>query len=255
MVSDGYRYLYSDARRYDLVSGAYATGDFLDFYRRQINRYGEPVLELACGTGRLTIPLAQTGVNIMGLDISEEMLDLAKIKAAECGVNVTFVHADVRHFSLGKKFRLIFIPAQSLAHLHERAEIEDCFACVRKHLAEGGRFLIELFNSSVKLLARESGCRFPVREYQEVNSGRRSALSEETRYDAATQINHIRWFFRDEGSDEEVAVWFAMRHFFPQEIDALIWYNGFVIEHKYGGYAEEEFTSESLKQLIVCCPG
>ncbi|HUI90588.1 MAG TPA: class I SAM-dependent methyltransferase [Anaerolineales bacterium] len=69
---------YSDARHYDLVEGSYATGEFLDFYRRQVSRYGEPVLELACGSGRLTIPLAAAGINITGLDISVEMLGLWK---------------------------------------------------------------------------------------------------------------------------------------------------------------------------------
>jgi hypothetical protein len=45
-----------------------------------------------------------------------------------------------------------------------------------------------------------------------------------------------------------------MRQFFPQEIDALLWYNGFLIEHKYGNHAEAEFSSEAWKQLIVCRP-
>jgi ubiquinone/menaquinone biosynthesis C-methylase UbiE len=78
-MDDDYPSLYSDAQRYDLVEGAYATGDFLDFYRRQIARYGEPILELACGSGRLTIPLIESGIQITGLDISEEMLNLANL--------------------------------------------------------------------------------------------------------------------------------------------------------------------------------
>ena len=78
----------SDAQRYDLVMGAYASGDQLNFYHRQVARYGEPVLELACGSGRLTIPLAKEGVNITGVDISEDMLALAKSKASKDGVNI-----------------------------------------------------------------------------------------------------------------------------------------------------------------------
>lgn len=81
-MNNDYASFYSDAQRYDLVMGAYASGDQLNFYRRQVARYGEPVLELACGSGRFTIPLAQEGVNITGIDISEEMLNLAKSKAS-----------------------------------------------------------------------------------------------------------------------------------------------------------------------------
>jgi SAM-dependent methyltransferase len=254
-MNGDYPSLYSDARRYDLVEGAFATGDFLDFYKRQIARYGEPVLELACGSGRLTIPLAEAGVKIMGLDLSEEMLNLATLKASERGVKIPVVRGDIRSFNLSKEFKFIFIPAQSLTHLHKLEEIEDCFSCVRQHLAEDGRFLIELFNPSVKLLARDSDQRYGVGEYEEPNeAGRRVFVSEEVRYDAATQINYIRWFFRDERNDQESVLSFEMRQFFPQEIDALLWYNGFLIEHKYGSYDEKEFCSDSPKQLIVCRP-
>jgi len=244
--------LYSYAQRYDLVMGAYASGDLLDFYRRQVARYGEPVLELACGSGRLTIPLAKEGVNITGMDISEEMLNLAKLKASKSEVNIRFIQGDMRNFDLGEKFKFSFIPAQSLSHLHTREEIENCFACVRRHLADEGRCLIELFNSSVRLLARESGRRYAVGQYDDPKGGSQVFVTEDVRYDAASQINHIQWFFRDERSNKETVLSFEMRPFFPQEINTLLWYNGFLIEHKYGTYDEREFSSDAPKQLIVC---
>jgi ubiquinone/menaquinone biosynthesis C-methylase UbiE len=245
-MTDDHVSFYSDPQRYDLVMGAYASGDLLNFYRRQVARYGEPVLELACGSGRLTIPLAKEGVNITGLDISEDMLNLAKVKASRSGVNIRFIQGDMRSFDLREKFKLIFIPAQSLSHLHTREEIENCFACIRRHLTDEGRCLIELFNSSVTLLARESGHRYPVGQSDEPKGG------SEVSYNAATQVNHIRLFFRDEGSNQETVLSFEMRQFFPQEIDALLWYNGFLIEHKYGNYDEGEFSGDAPKQLIVC---
>ena len=253
-MNDEYASFYSDAQRYDLVMGAYASGEVLNFYRQQVARYGEPVLELACGSGRLTIPLARAGVNITGMDISEEMLHLAKAKASQSGVSIRFIRGDMRSFDLGEKFKFIFIPAQSLSHLHTRQEIEDCFSCVRRHLTEEGRLLIELFNSSVRLLARETGRRYPVDQYEDPRGGFQVFVTEEVRYDAASQVNHIRWFFREERSREETVLSFEMRQFFPQEIDALLWYNGLLIEHKYGSFDEGEFSSESPKQLIICRP-
>ena len=246
--------LYSDAQRYDLVMGAYASGDQLNFYRSQVARYGEPVLELACGSGRFTIPLVGGGANITGVDISKAMLDWARLKAAKTGVNIRFLQGDMRSFALGEKFKFIFIPAQSLSHLHTRAEVEDCFSCVRQHLADEGRFLIELFNSSVRMLAREAGRRYPVSQHEDTKNGSQVLVTEEVHYDAASQINHISWFFRHEGSNQEKVLSFEMRQFFPQEIDALLWYNNFLIEHKYGNYNEEEFSSDARKQLIVCRP-
>jgi len=170
-MNDDYVSFYSDARRYDLVMGDYAGGDLLNFYRRQVSRYGEPVLELACGSGRLTIPLANEGVSITGMDISEEMLQLGTLKASECGASIRLLQGDMRSFELEEKFKMIFIPAQSLSHLHTRAELEECFACVRRHLADEGRFLIELFNSSVSMLARETGRRYPVGQYEDSHAG------------------------------------------------------------------------------------
>jgi ubiquinone/menaquinone biosynthesis C-methylase UbiE len=245
---------YSDAQRYDLAMGAYASGDQLNFYRRQVARYGDPVLELACGSGRLTIPLANEGTNITGLDISEEMLNGAKLKASQDRVNVRFLQGDMRSFDLGEKFKFIFVPAQSLSHLYTREEIESCFTCVRRHLADEGRFLIELFNSSVRMLARESDRRYPVDQYVDPKTGSQVFVNEEINYDAASQINHIRWFFRTEGSNKETVLSFEMRQFFPQEIDALLWYNNFLIEHKYGNFDEREFSRDAPKQLIICRP-
>jgi SAM-dependent methyltransferase len=253
-MDEDYVNFYSDTQRYELVMGAYASGDQLNFYRRQVARYGEPVLELACGSGRFTVPLAREGIQITGVDISEDMLDLAKRKAFQADVHIRFLQGDMRSFDLREKFKFIFVPAQSLSHLHTREEVESCFSCVRQHLAEDGRFLIELFNPSVSTLAREPGRRYPVGQYKDPTGDSQVFVTEQVRYDSASQVNHIRWFFRNEASDNEVMLSFEMRQFFPQEIDALLWYNDFLIEHKYGSYNEEEFSSDAWKQLIICRP-
>jgi SAM-dependent methyltransferase len=251
-MNDDHPSFFSDAQRYDLVMGGYASGDQLDFYHNQVARYGEPVLELACGSGRFTIPLANEGINITGVDISEDMLNLAKLKASKARGNIRFIQGDMQSFDLGEKFKFIFIPAQSLSHLHRREEIENCFSCVRRHLADEGRFLIELFNSSVSMLARGTGRRYPVGQYNDPKGDSQVFVTEEVNYDSASQVNHIQWFFRNEGGNDEVMLSFEMRQFFPQEIDALLWYNDFLIEHKYGNYNEEEFSSDAWKQLIIC---
>jgi SAM-dependent methyltransferase len=215
-MNDDHPSFFSDAQRYDLVIGAYASGDQLDFYHNQVARYGEPVLELACGSGRFTIPLANEGINITGVDISEDMLNLAKLKASKARVNIRFMQGDMRSFDLGEKFKFIFIPAQSLSHLHTREEVENCFSCVRRHLADEGRFLIELFNSSVSMLARGTG-RYPVGQYNDPKGDSQVFVTEEVNYDSASQVNHIQWFFRNEGGNDEVMLSFEMRKFFPRK--------------------------------------
>ena len=223
-----------------------ASGDFLDFYIRQIERFGEPVLELACGSGRLTIPLAEKGFEIKGLDISDEMLELAKEKAKSRNVKLDLVKGDMTDFDLNEKFNLIFIPAQSLSHLYYVAEIEKCFACVKKHLNDNGRFLIELFNPSLEILLEK-----PDRIYPQANIGN-IRVDSKSSYDSATQIKHIELIFRENADKPDPILSFKMKQFFPQEIDALLKYNGFRIEKKFGNYLENEFNTDSQKQLIIC---
>ena len=76
------------------------------------------VLELACGTGQLTVPIATAGFPTVGLDLSAHMLTTARERSATANVSVEYVLADMRNFDLGRKFALIFIARNSRLHLH-----------------------------------------------------------------------------------------------------------------------------------------
>ena len=93
------------------------------FYRDAAREFGDPVLELGCGTGRITMALAERGKRITGLDLSERMLERAVKKRAELRVEarerVHLVQGDMTRFELGEKFRLIIIPFRPFQHLLE----------------------------------------------------------------------------------------------------------------------------------------
>jgi len=80
-------------------------------------------------------------------------------------------------------------------------------------------------------------------------------VTETRRYDVATQVNHAIWRFTNSDTQENWAIPFTLRMFYPQEIDALLRYNGFAIEHKFGWYDESPFGDASPKQLIVSRSG
>ncbi len=244
--------IYEDARRYDLMTSAIADGEDFAFYLRQFCKYSGPALELGCGTGRLTLPLAEQGFAMTGLDLSPVMLAYARKKAAARSTEVEWVEGDCRDFDLGRQFGLIFFPSNALCHLHDRADIEACFACVRRHLKAGGVFAFEVFNPSLTLLTRDPKRRYPVGEYPDPDSGRRLIVTEQVAYNAATQINHIQWFYWYEGDEAETVADLNLRMFFPQEIDALLHYNGFTVEAKYGDFDETPFGSTSQRQILVC---
>lgn len=236
--------LYASAELYDLVHLGPHKGE-AEFYVRQADRWGKRVLELACGTGRLTILLAARGLQMTGLDVSAAMLE----RARRTNTTAVFVPADMRAFDLGQRFDLIFIPINSICHLLTRDDAEACLRCVRAHLQPAGRFVVDVFNPSLTLLTREGSRWYEVGEYDTPGGGR-VRLTEQNRYDRATQINHLTWRYEfDDGRQVEHTL--TMRQFFPQELDALLAHNGLVIEAKYGGYGERDFHAESNQQLIV----
>jgi SAM-dependent methyltransferase len=142
-----YDRMYSGEIRLSSVAGD------VDFYVRQARITGGPVLELGAGTGRVAIPLANAGFAVTGLDLSPHMLRIAKRKVAALPPRgrIQFVRGDMRRFSLGRQFRLILIPFRAFQHLLTVEAQKLCLGCVRRHLAPGGRFIVDLFDPRLDL--------------------------------------------------------------------------------------------------------
>ena len=241
--------IYADGREYDRFGCTGSGDDELSFYAAYAANPSAPALELGCGTGRLTIPLAQSGLDMTGIDLGESMLAAARAKCSGAGAKLELIHADFRNFSLGRRFGLILFPNNAIAHLLHVDDLRACLSCVRRHLLDRGKFIIDFFNPSLRLLCREPNVRYPVAEYVD-DSGERVAISETVQYDAATQINHGRWYLR-RGNVETVRS-LDMRMYFPQELEALLFHNGFSVVEKFGDFGRAPFTSESSKQILVC---
>jgi SAM-dependent methyltransferase len=246
--------LYRDGRHYDALN-SFLVAD-IPFYVEEARKAGSTVLELACGTGRLSIPVAQSGVEIVGLDLSPSMLAHARTKAKAAGVSIEFVEGDCRLFNLGKKFGFIFMAFNSMQHLHDYASLAALFANVRKHLAKGGRFVFDVFNPKVEILARPSGERRLEREYQDPDGRGTMAFEHSGTYDDASQVSYIQCYFVRRGANsEEIEVreeQLHLRSFFPQELDLLVRSQGFEILQKYGNFERKPFGSGDPKQVVVC---
>ena len=241
--------VYDDGAEYDSYVLSADTSGEMDFYA-SFAPSGGSVLELACGTGRLTLPLAGRGLRITGLDNSPAMLAAAEVKAAENTPRPRFVLGDMREFALGSGFDLIFVPNNSLGHLHTLPDIQACFASVLRHLAPGGRFIVDMFNPSLPLLLREPGRRYPLTSRQRLD-GKTVTVTETVSYDAAAQILHALWHYEVENEPADIRP-LDLRLFFPQELDALLTLFGFTIEAKYGSFDKSSFSSASRQQVIVC---
>jgi len=224
----------------------------LDFWTRQARKYAEPVLDLACGTGRVSLHLARVGFRVTGIDASEALLREAKRKCLRSKLSVEWVNHDIRGFELGTRFPLVIFPFNSVSSLVEAKDLEACFACVKRHLAPQGKFIIDSVNPRLDILSRDPEERFPHSRYPAPNGRGMVEVTESNSYDTCRQINHVRLYHRMPREGGEFVEEMAVRIFFPQELNSLLRYNGFLVDARYGGYDESTFDSQSQRQLIVC---
>lgn len=120
----------------------------LQFYKKWLPTNKDArILELCCGTGRLTIPIAKDGYNISGVDYTASMLKRAKEKASQAGLKINFIEADIRTLNLQEKFDLIFLPFNSIHHLYKNEDLFEVLKVVRNHLKEKGLFFVGLLQS------------------------------------------------------------------------------------------------------------
>mgnify|MGYP001545328371 CR=1 FL=1 len=221
----------------------------LPFYEKLCKSIDGPVLELCCGTGRLTIPLAQAGIHITGLDLEESMLNRAKEKAQKANMDIPLHQGDIRSFDLNKKYAFVFIPFNSLQNIYTWTDVELVFQCVKKHLEPNALFCFDIFNPDIKLMVDRSGP--PEERYQcKLDDGRELSISEQCEYLPDLQINRVTWDHRI--GDEIKSGQLDMRCYYPLEMDACLRYNSWSIEAKYGNFDESDFTGKSPKQIYLC---
>jgi ubiquinone/menaquinone biosynthesis C-methylase UbiE len=241
--------IYRSGKLYDLYYPM--SKDALAYWLALGQRYGDPILEIMCGTGAYSIPLAQQEHRVTGVDLSQPMLAEAKRKSEAAGVSVEWVVGDVRHFELGQQYKLIVLPSNSICHLLTRDDLEACLASVMRHLHPDGRFALAVFVPSLPLLMKTLEEEQEFVDYIDPDSGQKVVMTNRSFYDAATQIKYNHLYKRIEDGPVEPDGELTMRMYFPQELDALLWYNGFAIEHKYGSYDRRPFDAQSSTQCYI----
>ena len=224
----------------------------IKFWKRWCQSAGKSVLELCCGTGRVGIPLIKAGFHYTGIDISRPFLKSAKDKTCGLNGNYAFQYGDMRTFKLKKKFDSVLIPFNALAHLYSYKDVEACFQSVREHLRKNGLFIFNIFNPNPHYLVRDPRKRYRFTyEFFKTKSGKLFTLSENNLYDRSTQINHIKWYYKIKGHKKEVEKDLTMRMFYPEELLALLDYNGFEVVKRLEDFSGRAFKANSVMQIII----
>jgi SAM-dependent methyltransferase len=240
----------------------------LDFYQEmaaQVKSAGEAVLEIACGTGRIAIRLAQEGVNMVGLDHSPKMLEVARQKSAGLN-NIHWVEADMRSFDLDQMvwlrqtFGLAIIPGEAFHNLNTPQDQFLCLDCIKRHLNPGGKLVLHLdypdFRWFADLLG-EKGGRFDEEEtFVNPETGRQVHTRRAWSFESSTQtaVSQTAWEEIDEDG-QVVDHWqtkpIRLHVVFRFEIEHLLARTGFTVEGLFGDFYRNPLQDNSPNMIWV----
>jgi len=247
---------FSDPANYDRADSS-DTG--VAFYSDLARETGGPILEIACGTGRVTLPIARLGYPITGLDVVPGMLAQARRKSA--GLPVRWVEADARTFDLGERFRLIYMTGNAFQAFVTNAEQAALLQRVHAHLADDGLFAFETRNPLLPGVKTRAGGFVPLETRMEEDrwpsyanvDGHVVRVSTTQVYDHVAQVVHLTGYERwHDGSRERTKIArTALRYNFPQELAALLQANGFTCLRRYGDWDKTPLAIDSPSIIAV----
>jgi len=237
------------------------------FYVDAVREHGGPVLELGCGTGRITLALAEAGHRVTGLDISERMLERCKEKLAaaapEVRERVRLTRGDMTRFDLGEKFRTVIIPFRPFQHLLRVEEQMACLESVRKHLwGEGrrsgekrGRLILDVFQTDAERMHHAAYQKEGLVTEYVMPDGRHVRVMERVAaFHRAEQQNDVEMIFyvdHPSGKDERLVFAWTLRYFFRYEVEHLLARCGFRLLALYGDFDRLPLQDESPEMIFV----
>ena len=237
------------------------------FYRDAIHEHGDPVLELGCGTGRIALALAQAGHRVIGLDISERMLERCDEKRAalprETRERVHLVQGNMVRFDLAEKFRVVIIPFRPMQHLLELDEQISCLESVRRHLWSSGRgaadrrarLILDVFQTDAERMHDPVHLQEALVTEYSTPDGRHVRIMERVAaFHRAEQRNDVEMIFYvtgPAGKEERLVFAWTLRYFFRYEVEHLLARCGFRVSAVYGDFDRSPLADTSPEMIFV----
>lgn len=242
---------FTDPPNYDIEEGE-RSAPRIAFYCDLAKTIGGPALEIACGSGLVTLPVAAQGLDAAGVDLARPMLEHARKKAEAQNLNIRWVEADARSFALGRQYLFIFITGNAFQAFLRREDQEALLASVKRHLLPDGIFAFETRNPSGHDLSNQPEEEFEY-NYRSVE-GYQVSVSFTQLYDPIAQImywtSYRRW--KDGGRDHAKETHIACRFTYPQELETLLYYNGFQTIERFGDWSRKELSASSPSIISIC---
>lgn len=236
----------------------------IDFYRglaREAKARGDAqrLLEVACGTGRVTLRLAQESVDIVGTDLDEEMLNAARRKS-EGVANVRWVRGDMRTFDLGQTFGLILVPGHSFQFMLTPEDQVQALETFKRHLESGGVLVIHLDHQDVDWLGdllRDLGGKFDSgREIRHPGTNHLIRKANAWTFERSTQNATVTSRWQEIGEDGSILqTWerkpMTLHCVFRFEMEHLLARVGFAERVVYGDFFRNPLSETSSDMIWV----
>jgi SAM-dependent methyltransferase len=257
-MAGGGGYEGSIAELYDYV-GPYRARADVTFFVEAAVQAGGPVLEVGCGTGRVLIPTARAGVDVVGLDVSPDMLTVCRQRLRDepesVQSRVTLVQADMRRFALEQAFTLVTIPFRPFQHLLTVEDQLSCLESIHRHLNNEGLLILDIFNPSLDFLVnRAVGEELAEEPEFKMPDGRGVIRRQKTvsrdRFNQIDDHELIYYVTHPDGREERLVHSFQLRYLFRFEAEHLLDRAGFAVEQLYAGYDKCEYGSRYPGELL-----
>jgi SAM-dependent methyltransferase len=233
--------------------------DDIPFYLDYADKYKGNILELGCGTGRVSIELAKAGYSVTGLDLSDSMLEIYKnkIKILPNNIqdNISLIKGNMADFDIDKKFSLIIAPFRAFQCLTKENDINKSLKCIKNHLDLNGIFIINVFRPNKML--DESWCSGPKIQWErdDLDNGFR-VIKKDSRdkIDIKNQIIYPKFIYEiidKNGGKVEHLEFLELKYYYREQLKTILINNGFKIVEEYGWYDKSEI--ENGRELIIIC--
>jgi SAM-dependent methyltransferase len=240
------------ARLYDWEHDRYLLD--VDVHIGFARRFGGPVLELACGTGRLLAPLARAGFAMTGVDSSPAMLERARQRLEHLELTATLVEQRLETLKLDRQFRTLVLGLDSFGLLLKREDQLRALRALRAHTTHDGRLILDLANGNLRGSAEPPEELLHDLTLPDPETGRPITKFILRRPRPAEQVDELIFFYDELDERDYVRrkmVELRLRWFTRFEIELLLQSAGWQVDEVYGNYALEPYGPASERLLIV----
>lgn len=229
------------------------------FFMGQLPGRRQSILELAVGTGRAAIPLAQAGHRVVGVDYAADMLDIARRKRDSVGLGdkqLSLLEGNAMSLDLGMTFDWVCVFFNTFLVFTTLEQQDAALQAAVRHLKPRGRFWLDVFQPDFRLLSEPVRTELDPSLFFVPRLDRTVLKTIESRRASQPQVQHVTFhyaWFGAEGQEHQERTHFDMTYIFPRELRLLLERNGLKVEHLWGNYDGSKLKPDSPRMIARCC--